>query len=230
MLLKVDQDRVDEKIAELEKCMIQIGERSMSAFGGSVAWDTWDGVGCKQVNESTSQRVNERKHSITQHSEEFSTWQLKAGGKGWRESNHFSAVSPGSESECAPPQVQLDFDSWKHKAPVLGTGFDGGIMWHVHHPWVISQWHRGGRCGCSGHEGRPRVAYESAPWRIRKDSEKLLRSNSTLCWIHMFQTFRSFWGVLYSICSNIYIYSNIVIYNIVKSVHSSGYDIQYNHD
>lgn len=82
MLLKVDQDRVDEKIAELEKCMIQIGERSMSAFGGSVAWDTWDGVGCKQVNESTSQRVNERKHSITQHSEEFSTWQLKAGGKG----------------------------------------------------------------------------------------------------------------------------------------------------
>lgn len=44
---KVDHNRVDEKIAELEKCMIQIGERS--------------------------------------------------------------------ESECAPPQVQLDFDSWKHK-------------------------------------------------------------------------------------------------------------------
>jgi hypothetical protein len=51
MLLKVDHNRVDEKIAELEKCMIQIGERSMSAFGGSVAWD---GVGCKQVNESTN--------------------------------------------------------------------------------------------------------------------------------------------------------------------------------
>jgi len=49
MLLKVDHNRVDEKIAELEKCMIQIGERSMSAFGGSV-----DGVGCKQVNESTN--------------------------------------------------------------------------------------------------------------------------------------------------------------------------------
>lgn len=43
-----------------------------------------------------SQRVNERKHSITQHSEKLSTWQLKVGGKaGWRESNNFSsAVSP----------------------------------------------------------------------------------------------------------------------------------------
>lgn len=41
-MLKASENSFDEKIADLEKCMIQIGERSMSAYGRSVAWE---GVG-----------------------------------------------------------------------------------------------------------------------------------------------------------------------------------------